>query len=319
MKGLCRKVNLCLYICILLWGCFQACKSPSIVLQQDLSIGVEEGDENQIFGGIGSICLDSEDNIYLLDYRMWRVQKFDNNGIFLRSFAIQEGQGPSELTFPGELAVSSEGKLFLYDFMDWKILILDSDGNRIHSFKLDFYVISIKNSGDETLTVTGDKDNRLFHVFDEEGRLVRSFGEHFAVPQSLTSYDYPTVKYPQEFTVSETGRVYVCSPHAYEISVYRNEELEKILRGDNSAFWPVSVKDGRDVTLTGVSVFESRNRVYSFIQSHGEVPTQIDVFEKDRQIQSLDVEGYVRTLDSRGRLYVAQMEPFPRVKRYVVE
>ena len=31
---------------------FQACKKTQVSLQEDLSIGVEEGDENLIFGGI---------------------------------------------------------------------------------------------------------------------------------------------------------------------------------------------------------------------------------------------------------------------------
>jgi hypothetical protein len=165
----------------------------------------------------------------------------------------------------------------------------------------------------------GNKDSRLFHVYNVEGRLMKSFGEHFEVPQNLASYEYPTVKYPQEFTVSESGKIYVCNPHAYEISVYRDEELEGIIKGENAAFWPVSVKDGREVTLTGVSVYESGDRVYSFILSHGEVPNQIDVFEKGRQIKSLDVDGYAHAVDSQGRLYFTTQEPFLRIIRYVAK
>jgi len=308
---------------IIIWAVscffFQACKETQISLQEELSLGVDEGDENLMFGGISSICFDAEDNILILDWRMWRVQKFDSQGTFLKSFVIQKGQGPGELTFPGEMAVSPLGKIFLYDFMDWKILILDQEGNSINSFKLDFCGISIKSFGDETLVVMGDKDNRLFHVYDVEGQLVKSFGEHFEVPQKLASYELPTVKYPQEFTVSESGRIYVCDPHGYEISVYRNDELERKIKGKNAAFWPVSVKNGREVTLTGVSVFEYKDRIYSFIQGHGEVHNQIDVFDKGKQVDTLDVEGFTRAVDSHGRLYFISEEPFLHVARYAVK
>lgn len=320
MKNLKTKVIiLVVFTCAILGHSFQACKKPHVLPQEDLSIGVDQGDENLIFGGISSVCLDSENNIYILDWKMWRVQKFDGQGTFLKSFSIQEGQGPQELTFPGVMAVSPQGKIFIYDFMAWKILILNHDGHFINSFNLDFNGIDIDCAGDESLIVSGDKNSKLFHIFDVQGRLIRSFGEHFEVPENLKRYNFQTVKYPQIFKVSRQGSIYVCDPHRYEISVYRNEELERKIKGRNVAFLPVSVKDGRDVTLTGVTVFESGKRIYSFIHSHGEVPNQLDVFKKNRQIASLDVTGYARAVDSHGRLYFTEEDPFPRVIRYVVK
>lgn len=297
----------------------QACKKPHIILQEDLSIGVDQGDENLIFGRVSSLGFDSQEDIYILDWKTWRVQKFDSQGVFLKSISIQKGQGPQEITFPGIMAISPQGKIFLYDFMAWKVLILDQDGRFLNSFNLDFYGIDIGNAGDESLIVMGDKNKKLFHVYDIQGRLIRSFGVHFEVPQNLARFDFPTVKYPQDFKCSRQGRIYVCDPHRYEISVYSNEELKEKINGSNAAFLPVSVKNGRDVTLTGVSVFETGNRIYSFIHSHGEVPNQLDVFDKNRQIASLDVTGYARAVDPQGRLYFTEEEPFPRIIRYVVK
>jgi hypothetical protein len=297
---------------------FQSCQKTGIFLQEDLSLGVDEGDEKLIFGEISSICFDAEDNIHILDSRMWRIARFDSRGVSLESLAIPEGQGPGEISYPGEMAVSPQGKIFLFNFMERKILVLNQNGRAVNSFRLDIDGMGIESSGDETITVMGDKDGKLFHVYDIEGNPIRSYGEHFEVPQKLAEYNFPTVLYPQHFTVSESGRTYVYNPHKYEISVYRNGELEKIIKGSNEAFWPVSVKNGREVTLTFVSVFESKDRVYSFINSHGEVPPRLDVFEKDKQIDSLDVTGYACAVDSRGRLYCTVDEPFLRVIRYVI-
>lgn len=298
---------------------FSSCQKSGLSLQEDLSIGVDEGDENLIFGWISSICLDSDDNIYILDPRMWRIGQFDSHGDFLENITIPEGEGPGEILYPGEMAVSPQGKIFLFNFMDRKILVLSREGNAVGSFRLDIDGMSIKSSGDETLTVMGDKNGKLFHVYDIEGNPIRSYGEHFEIPRKLAGYNYPTVKYPQQFSISESGRTYVCNPHQYEISVYRDQKLEKIVKGVNEAFWPVSVKNGREVTLTGVSVFESKDRIYSYIHSHGEVPNQLDVFEKDKQIGSLDVEGYAHAVDSQGRLYFTTEEPFLRVIRFAVK
>lgn len=298
---------------------FQACIETQISLQKELSLGVDEGDENLVFGWISSICFDAEDNIYVLDPRMWRIQKFDSQGTFLKSYAIQDGQGPGEISYSGEMAVSPQGKIFIFNFMERKILVLNQEGRAVNSFRLDVDGMSIESSGDETLTVMGDKDGKLFHVYDVEGNPIRSYGEHFVIPQKLAEYDYPPVLYPQQFTVSESERTYVYNPHRYEISAYRNGELETKIKGENAAFWPVSVKNGREVTFTSVSVFESRDRIYSFIFGHGEVPPQLDVFENGQQIKSLDVKGYIQAIDSKGRLYAIVEEPFLQVVRYVVK
>jgi len=82
-----------LIITVLAVSCFffQACKETQVSLHEDLRFGVDKGDDNLVFGGIFSICFDSEDNIHILDSRMWRIQKFDSRGAFLKSFVIQEG------------------------------------------------------------------------------------------------------------------------------------------------------------------------------------------------------------------------------------
>lgn len=298
---------------------FQACKETQISLQKDLSLGIDEGDENLIFGSISSICFDAEDNIHVLDSRMWRIQKFDSQGIFIKSYTIQDGQGPGEISYPGEMAISPQGKIFIFNFMERKILVLNQEGRAVNSFRLDVDGMSIESSGDETLTVMGDKNGKLFHVYDVEGNPIRSYGEHFEVPKKLTEYDYPPVLYPQQFTVSESERTYVYNPHRYEIFVYRNGALKTKIKGENTAFWPVSVKNGREVTFTSVAVFESGARIYSFISGHGEVPPQLDVFENDKQIDSLDVMGYIQAIDSKGRLYAIVEEPFLHIVRYVVK
>ena len=59
-------------------------KNKKFSLKEDLSIGLEYGDENFMFGGISNINLDAEENIYVLDWKSFRIQKFDRMGNFLK-------------------------------------------------------------------------------------------------------------------------------------------------------------------------------------------------------------------------------------------
>lgn len=69
-------------------------KNIKFSFKEDMSIGLEYGDENLMFGGISNICLDSKENIYISDWKNSRIQKFDIDGNFLESLAIKKGQGP---------------------------------------------------------------------------------------------------------------------------------------------------------------------------------------------------------------------------------
>lgn len=57
----------------------------NIVLEPELSIGVEEGNEAYMFGGIAAIQEDDRGNIYVLDYKFRTIKKFDGEGRFFKS------------------------------------------------------------------------------------------------------------------------------------------------------------------------------------------------------------------------------------------
>jgi hypothetical protein len=63
-------------------------QAPSVTLQPDLSIGVEDGDENLMFGSISRIDIDGKGNIYIFDYKFRKVVMCGPDGQFLRSFLV---------------------------------------------------------------------------------------------------------------------------------------------------------------------------------------------------------------------------------------
>jgi len=86
-----------------------------IVLKEDLSFGVESGDERYTFADIGDIELDSEENIYILDWKDSKIKKFDKDGNFLQSLEFKQGEGPREASYITGMAVTLKGKIYAHD------------------------------------------------------------------------------------------------------------------------------------------------------------------------------------------------------------
>jgi len=112
-------------------------------LEEDLSIGNDE-DENYMFYRATGLALDSQKNIYVLDRRNYRIQKFDNKGKYLKTIG-RRGQGPGEFMGPSRFQIESRKEnIFVLDFRSIKIF--DKEGNYIRDIHLsknlsDFFLV----------------------------------------------------------------------------------------------------------------------------------------------------------------------------------
>ena len=79
-------------------------------LIEELSIGVESGADEYMFGRVAGIAV-QDDRLYVLDSQVPTVRVFDLNGNYLLDIG-QEGQGPGEYERPNAIDVGSEGHLF---------------------------------------------------------------------------------------------------------------------------------------------------------------------------------------------------------------
>ena len=303
--------------------------SDDFEMIEDLSIGVEAGDENLMFSHINDIDLDAEGNIYALDIRNSRIQKFDNKGNFLKSVRIKEGEGPQEVPRINTMAVTEKGKIYLLGGNGIKILLIDEQGEFLRFFKLDFQAIHIAPYVEDKAVVLGMKDNLLFHVFSEEGEHLDSFGEPFEIPSRYSQYkDLAPLKHPMRMDGSGDGKLFVLNPHRYEISVYEKNKFTGSLKGKNKAFEPLRITQsnlpGIGIVFPTVSALEYKDRVYITLLNikkllDEEVPNQLDIFEKGVPIASLEVDGFAYAIDQEGRLYFTEEEDFPRVVRYILK
>jgi len=297
--------------------------SDEFVMMEDLSIGVEAGDENLMFGIVNDIDLDAEGNIYALDVRNYRIQKFDNKGSFLQSVTIKKGEGPQEVPRINTMAVTEKGKIYLLGGNGIKILLFDEHGEFLRFFKLDYQAIHIAPYVEEKAVVLGIKDNHIFHVFSEEGEHLDSFGEPFEIPSRYSQYkDLAPLKFPMRMDGSGDGKIFVLNPHRYEINIYEKNKLVGLLKGKNKAFESLMITrsdpQGIGIIFPTASALEHKERVYVTFRTvlNREVPNQLDIFEKGVPIASLDVDGFAYAIDREGRLYFVEEEDFPKVVRY---
>ncbi|MDJ0840438.1 MAG: NHL repeat-containing protein [Acidobacteriota bacterium] len=155
-----------------LWILFSllAIGSPKVIFaddflgRPDFVLGREDDDENQIFHKLADIALSPQDQIYILDSGNGRIQVFDLQGRFVRTFGA-EGQGPGEFDQPESMA-----------FFGNQLWVADRNNGRIQVFENDKFLHSLttdKPASIANLAVIGDEmfaSNRS--VFSGSGGIV---------------------------------------------------------------------------------------------------------------------------------------------------
>ena len=306
----------------LFFGCLKETQSKEFILIKELSVGVESGDERYVFAGIENIALDSQENIYILDRKNYRIQKFDKDGNFLKSVEVEKGEGPEEVSLILGMAVTEKGKIYALDSSGTKMLIFNEGGEFLYSFRIDFRAVNITSYSEERVLVLGMNKNHIFHVFTQEGEHLDSFGKPFEIPTKHSQYkNFPQLKLPRRADGSRYGKTFLVNPHRYEIRVYEGNEIRRVIRHESESFNPLEIKladEGRfGMMFPWVPVLEHKTRLYVTMKEFGQDTVhQLDIFEKDNYIGSLKVKGYAYAIDKKGHLYFAEEEEFPRVVRY---
>ena len=82
-------------------------------LVEELSIGVDTGDDPYMFGRVTSVWA-TADEIYVVDRAIPAVRVYDREGVFLRDIG-RRGQGPGEYQQPHRVAIDGDGTVFVSD------------------------------------------------------------------------------------------------------------------------------------------------------------------------------------------------------------
>lgn len=280
-------------------------QAPPVTLSPNLTIGIEDGDEKLMFGHITRVDVDGRGNIYVLDYKFRRVSVFDSKGNLLRQIAVPEGQGPREATNLSGIAVTPGGMLFINDMR--KVIVYGSDGEYRRTFLVDFMISSIGCPGTEELLAIGPHNGKILHILDAQGKLIGSFGDTFTPPGELEPMkEMPMFGAPILFSCAKDGRIFVLNPHKYEVSVFKDRKLERVIQGRNDAFKPIQ-KMGRGFVSTAAHIVSSGDLVFvAFQNPDPKAKKTADIFRAGRQIGSIELLGTPYLADSQGMIYFAE-------------
>ena len=83
------------------------------------------------FTTVASFAVNSDGEVYILDFSTSSIKKFDKNGNFIKSFG-RKGSGPGEFTFAETMTVSDD-TIGVMDFQAANIVQYDKDGNFIRN------------------------------------------------------------------------------------------------------------------------------------------------------------------------------------------
>ena len=104
-------------------------------LDEQLSIGVDQGEQPYMFGRIGGVG-SYEERLYVLDTSVPVVRVYDASGRHTSDIG-SEGDGPGEFRSPDGLLIGADGRLYVRDMRQARITIFANDGEFIDTWPLD--------------------------------------------------------------------------------------------------------------------------------------------------------------------------------------
>jgi hypothetical protein len=213
------------------------------VLQDDLTIGGEAGGAESVLNRPQDIKVDTQGNIYILDWGDVDIKVFSPEGRHLRTFG-KKGQGPGEFDIPAYFVLSADGRVFLLSGRQYQISVLSDTGTYLSSFRVEGFchglavdghnrvyysrLLSPEPGGGEEYQLIQNK-MALFRT-DEKGKERAHLGEFLDVTrmmkiqnvgsglssQSLTSRE----SYKTSWLVGPDDRVYLGYNKDYRLDVY---------------------------------------------------------------------------------------------------
>jgi hypothetical protein len=96
-------------------------------LEEELTIGVEEGKEEQMFTNISDVAVDNDENIYILDLKQRQIRVFNKTGMYLRNIS-KIGQGPGEFQYANQVIITPNREFVICDPFARKLFFFSLEG-----------------------------------------------------------------------------------------------------------------------------------------------------------------------------------------------
>lgn len=308
--------------------------NEKITFKENLSIGIEEGQEYLMFHTELDVVVDSELNIYVLDIRNHRLLKFDKQGYFIWK-AGRRGQGPGEFRNPMKVNIGSSTEIFVLDY-PFHIHLFDIQGRYQRTINLEGRCSDFDFLPDGRLLINRSTKGQMGFVaeyYSIEGEFLEKFPDEYRYGPKLPSW--AGGGFGGGFRFLE-DKIYMILPDKYEIREY---DLEgKLLRKTKRDFDlkpPETRMIRRDMGMMRASNVMGPCFLYKkkmllnmllLVERKAEGEAEIHLFldffnEKGQFLGSYELpeETKLNTIDHENNLYFVQREPFPRVVRFTLE
>lgn len=239
-------------------------------LEEELNIGVIEGDENYLLSAPQDIKVAENGDIYILEWMDARLLVYDKDGKYMRT-AAHKGRGPGEFDTPAYFDFLSDGNLILLDSRNRQVSILDQNGAYVDGFKLEGYCSDMKLDGEGRLyfarTTTPEvnvigaaqiiEQKMALFCTELDGGMLHDYGFFRGGKLSYTRTKEGSMSgsspyaHTTAWAVDKEGKLYAGYNEKYQLSVYDpNGELmfkfgrdftpikyEKYKGGANPEYW----------------------------------------------------------------------------------
>lgn len=259
--------------------------------------------ENWQFKSCSDVAVDSQDRVYVLDRGSRPVTVFDRDGNFLSSW------GEGHFRFAHSIYVDRRDCIWTSDCYTHTVMKFAMDGTLLQTIGTKdvpgttYYGepfnmptgVAVSPSG--SVFVSDGYGNYRVQKFSSDGQYVKSWGGPGRGPGEFNL--------PHYLDVDESGNVYVCDRENGRIQVF--DEDGKYLAEWTGMYFPAKIIIRKDV---------------AYVVEQGETPTtgRINLFSLDGRLLSrwTDNDGpgvghpgiaHGISLDSRGDLYVAELNP----------
>lgn len=208
-------------------------------LEEELNIGVIEGDEHYLLSAPQDVKVAENGDIYVLDWRDALILVYDRDGKYVRT-AAHRGRGPGEFEIPAYFDFLSDGRMVLFDAKNRQISILDQEGAYVSGFKVEGFCSDMKVDGEDHLyfvRITTPEVNvvgvtqiieRKMDLFCTEldGRMLHDYGLFRGDKISYTRMKTGSMSgsspyaHTTAWTVDAEGRLIAGYNENYQLSVY---------------------------------------------------------------------------------------------------
>jgi DNA-binding beta-propeller fold protein YncE len=206
--------------------------------------GSEGSGEGQ-FGDIlnhreGRLAVDTQGNVYVIDLKNSRVQKFDSNGNYLTQWGTK-GYGNGQFTQPFDIATDQQNNIYISDAGNNTIQKFDETGRFLlrwgrHGYEdgefSDVYSVAVTPDGNVLVT---DSTGRI-QTFDSNGRYLSTM-----IPEPVDNQSV----FLRSIAVDHQGNIYVADWYGERIVKFDPEgKALAAWTGSNvSVDWSFNMKD----------------------------------------------------------------------------